>query len=67
MAVPSLATLPPFFTLTKGQTVRFTALDPTDGSLISGVNISNMSLSVDQEDTEIPGNSTPLFPAFLPG
>lgn len=63
MAAPALASLPPFFTLTKGQTVRFTALDPADGSLIAGVVISNMSLSVDQEDTDL--TPSPNLPVSL--
>jgi predicted acyltransferase len=67
MAAPELASLPPFFTLTKGQTVRFTALDAASGATVAGVVISNMSISVDQEDTALGGNPVPLFPAYLPG
>lgn len=68
MPAPELASLPPFFTLTKGQTVRFTALDPTDGSVVSGVSISGMRLSVDREDapdTLPPSTSQPV--PFMPG
>lgn len=66
MAAPEIASLPPFFTLTKGTTVRWTALDPTDGSEVSGVVVSNMSIAVDQEDTDLSAPTVNLDPAFLP-
>jgi hypothetical protein len=53
VAAPHIAGLPPFFTLTQGMAVRLTALDPTDGSEVSGVILSNMALSVDQEDADL--------------
>jgi len=41
-----VAGLPPNLNLTAGYVVRFAALDPTDGSTISGVNIVNAALYV---------------------
>lgn len=68
MAAPDQASLPPFFTLTKGQTVRFTALDPTDGSVVSGVTISGMRLSVDSTDALPPAAAVAVQPVyFMPG
>jgi hypothetical protein len=64
---PFNATLPPFFTLTKDYSIRVTALDPTDGSLVAGVITSNVSLAVDQEDTSGGGPDVQLSGAFLPG
>lgn len=51
MSVPENASLYPFFTLSKGQTVRFTALDPTDNSDVTDVVITAMVLGVNQDDT----------------
>ena len=48
MPAPQDASLPPFFTLTNGYTVRVTAQDPTDGSVASSVVASNVSISVNQ-------------------
>jgi hypothetical protein len=66
MAAPTAGSLPPFYTLTQGVTVRVTALDPSTGSTVAGVSISNFAISVDQEqvgDTEKP---IPLSGDFLP-
>lgn len=39
MAAPVLAPMPDGLVLGSGYTLRVTALDPTSGSLISGVNV----------------------------
>lgn len=66
MSVPENASLYPFFTLSKGQTVRFTALDPTDNSTVTGVVISKMVLGVNQEDTDLTP-ATPLSVSLVAG
>jgi hypothetical protein len=51
MAAPANASLPPFFTLAKGNVIRFTALDATTGDPVAAVKVANMSIAVNQEDT----------------
>lgn len=67
MPAPTIASLPPFFVLTTGMTVRVTALDPTDGSLVAAVSTSNVSLAVDQESVTSDGSDILVSGAFLPG
>jgi hypothetical protein len=50
MAAPTEASLPPFFTLAKGNVIRFTALDAATGDEVTDVTVSNMSIAVNQED-----------------
>ena len=67
MAAPEIAGLPPFLILTKGQTVRFTALDAVTGDLVANVTITDMTLGVDREDA--PDTAPAPAPAkvgFLP-
>lgn len=47
MAVPLDASLPPGLDLGPGFTLRVTALSATDGSVVSGVNVSNFSVLLD--------------------
>lgn len=49
------------------MSVRITALHPTTGALVGGVVLSNMALSVDQEDDSAPAQIVKLDGAFLPG
>jgi hypothetical protein len=67
VAAPVNATLPPFFVLTRGMQVRVATLDPTDGSAVTGVVVTNMSLSVEQEDAATPSQPPPISGALLPG
>lgn len=46
MAQPVTAGLPPGLTLGPNYIVRLTAVDPTSGDVVSGVNVSNTSLTV---------------------
>lgn len=47
MAKPIDAAMPPDLDLGPGFTLRVTALAVTDGSVVSGVNVSNFSVIVD--------------------
>jgi hypothetical protein len=67
MAAPKNASLAPFLTLTKGMRVRINALDPTDGSEVSGVIVSNVALSVDQDDAADTGLPVAVSGAYLQG
>lgn len=66
MAAPQNVSLMPFFQLTRGMQIRITALDPTSGDPVTGVVLSNMALSVDQ-DTGPPLGNANTSPGFLPG
>jgi hypothetical protein len=46
MAVPIDASLPPDLDLGPGWTLRVTALSTTDGSVVSGVKVSNFGVIV---------------------
>jgi hypothetical protein len=67
VAAPQNVSLPPFFTLTRGMVVEILAVDSAFGSPISGVILSDMALSVGQDDDAPPVKLPPLDPAFLPG
>jgi hypothetical protein len=67
VAAPSIASLPPFFVLTRGMQVRVTALDPTTGDQVLGVLVANLSLSVEQEDAETASQPVKISGALLPG
>lgn len=47
MAEPLIAPMPPNCTLGVDCTVEVVAIDPTDGSTITGVTVSNWSIYVD--------------------
>jgi len=47
MAVPQDAPLPPDLNLGPGWTLRVTALATSDGSVVSGVNVSNCGVILD--------------------
>ena len=44
MAQKLTAALPPDFDLPANFVVQFTAVDPTSGALVSGVNVSNVAI-----------------------
>jgi hypothetical protein len=47
MALPLVVTLPPNVHLSGGCIVRVAALDPTTGAIVTGVNVSDVTLQVD--------------------
>jgi len=48
VAKPLSIALPPDHILTGGYTVRVTALDPDTGAVVSGVDVSNVTIQVEQ-------------------
>ena len=46
MAMPLIAPMPDNVDIDAYWTLQVTALDPTDGSVVSGVNVSTFSLEV---------------------
>lgn len=62
MAAPVVASLPPALDLPGGYTVRFTALDPTTGAVVSGVTISAATILTDTAPINVDtgGGGTPL-------
>jgi hypothetical protein len=64
VAAPQIAPLAPDFVLESGMQVVITAIDSTTGSLVSGVNVANISMSVDSslgEDAPVLDNPTPFI------
>jgi hypothetical protein len=55
-AAPQIAGLPPGLQLGAGHTIRFTALDPTDGSTVSGVAISGAAIQLNNLAGTTPGS-----------
>jgi hypothetical protein len=51
MSQPLTVALPPQFNLDEQFTVRVTALDPTTGNTVSGVNVGAVTLVVNQLTT----------------
>lgn len=47
MAQPFDVALPPDLLLAGGYKVRVTAIDPTTGNTVAGVNVSNVTLQVE--------------------
>ena len=48
MTQPLTVALPPGLSLGGGCTVTVTALDPATGNVVTGVNVSNVTLEVEQ-------------------
>jgi hypothetical protein len=48
VAKPFAIALPPDHILSGAYTVRLTALDPATGAVVSGVNVSNVTMQVEQ-------------------
>jgi len=69
MPAPRTASLPPFFELSDGMRIVLTALDASTGALVSGVTISNVSISVDpaQQSVTEPETLTPIAPNYSMG
>lgn len=66
MPAPLQAPLPPYFTLDDSYTLRFTAQDPTDGTIEPNVVVSNASLAVDNIVSGA-GSSVAPYPLLVPG
>lgn len=62
MAAPMTAALPPGLDLPGGYTLRFTALDPTTGAVVSGVTVSAATILSDTApvNADAGGDGTPL-------
>jgi hypothetical protein len=65
MAVPIEASLPPNLDLGPGFTLRVTALSTTDGSVVSGVTVSNFSVLVDDAGGAIDTGNLEVGPYML--
>lgn len=63
MAAPVTAALPPGLDLPGGYTLRFTALDPTTGALVSGVTVSAATILTDTAAINTDGGGVPLTDA----
>jgi hypothetical protein len=62
MPVPITGNMPSDVDIADGWTIRFTALSPTTGAVVAGVNVANASLEVVAES----GGSTSLdFGPFM--
>jgi hypothetical protein len=48
MSQPLIVTLPPNLQLWEGCVIRVTALNPTTGAVVSGVNVKNITIEADQ-------------------
>lgn len=62
------APLPMNYVMGPGWTVRVTAVSPTDGSTVSGVNVSAVVINGDEESTiaaEPPPPLTPIPPLLV--
>lgn len=66
MAAPQNASLAPFFSMSDGMQIVITAVDATTGATVTGVVVSNVSLSVDPDTPSEPIPATNPTGAFLP-
>ena len=69
MAQKLTAALPPDFDLPANFIVQLTAVDPTTGAVVSGVNVSNvaiMAAPVTPDTTDTEGGFAPATPLWLP-
>ncbi len=57
--------MPPDTALTIGCTVEFVAIDPTDGSTVTGVTVSNVSIYADATGDATLESSGPFM--LVPG
>ena len=68
MAAPQIVSLPEFFTLASGMTVRLTAVNASTGALVSGVVISGVSIDVDTATDFSPTSPpSPILGAYTSG
>jgi hypothetical protein len=65
MAVPQDAPLPPSLDLGPGWTLRVTALSTADGSVVSGVNVSNFGVTVGDAGGTIDTGALAVGPYML--
>lgn len=71
MAAPVMVAFPAQVDIDANYTVRFTALSPTDGSVVAGVKISNASILASPVSAASPPDGTPapgadVAPLFVP-
>jgi hypothetical protein len=69
MAQKLTAALPPDLDLPANFIVRVSALDPTTGALVSGVNVSNVAIVADSLTPDTADTATalvPVAPLWLP-
>lgn len=57
MAAPLLAPMPEMLVVQSGYTVRVTAVDPTTGALVAGVNVG-MEVITGTSFSDLPGGNT---------
>jgi hypothetical protein len=48
VAQPLIVALPPGLSLRGGCTITVAAIDPSTGNVVTGVNVSNVTIEVDQ-------------------
>jgi hypothetical protein len=65
MAQPLIAGMPPECALVNGCSVQFVAIDPSDGSTVTGVTISNASIYVETTGSPESLSSGPFM--LVPG
>lgn len=66
MPAPLNASLPPGFILAYNYVVRVTAQDPTDGSEVADVIVSEVSISADEQGTSTPTDTPAPSPLLVP-
>ncbi len=68
MAAPLTVGLAPDLELTGGYVLRITALDPSDGSTVTSVIVSDATIQTEQETPEPAAQDVPEFvPLFTYG
>lgn len=65
MAEPLKAGIAPNLLLTSDYIVRFTALDPTTGDLVTGVVVSDATIQTEQAAQDTPGPDVPVVAPFF--
>lgn len=50
MSAPLTVALPPGLEVSESYTISVTALDPATGNVVSGVDVSNVTIEVDQTE-----------------
>lgn len=66
MAAPLKAELPPDCTLSAGYIIRLTALDPTTGATVAGVNLTDISIFVTDVFSAPGSEIDSAFPLLVP-
>ena len=65
MPAPTDVPMPGALDITEGYTLRVTAIDPTTGALVSGVNITKVVITATPADGSGGGGSTDIGQWFL--